>query len=243
MIDLHCHILPGLDDGALDEADSLAMARRAGDDRIELICATPHIRHDHDVVIHELAERVAQLNAVLITHGVSVAVTAGGEIAEPLARSLSEAERDLVSLGGGRRWLLVEPAPGPLSPALVRLAAELAETGRRMLVAHPERHLDRESADHLEAIVRCGGLVQATAETAAQATEGPLAELIERGLIHVLGTDAHSSHGGREVVLSAGFERLAFSPRLGPHIEWIRNTAPMAIVRGDELTAPFAPGT
>ena len=48
MVDLHCHILDAIDDGARDADDSVAMARQAEADGIEAVCATPHIRHDHD---------------------------------------------------------------------------------------------------------------------------------------------------------------------------------------------------
>ena len=65
MIDLHCHILPGIDDGALDLADSLSMARVAAADGIRVIAATPHIRHDHDVRIPELVGRVEEVNREL----------------------------------------------------------------------------------------------------------------------------------------------------------------------------------
>ncbi len=68
-IDLHCHILPAIDDGARDLADSVAMARQAAADGIEAVCATPHIRHDHDVRIEEVADRVGALNAVLREEG------------------------------------------------------------------------------------------------------------------------------------------------------------------------------
>lgn len=241
MIDLHCHILPALDDGALDLGDSLAMARQAEADGIDLVCATPHIRHDHDVAIETIAGRVARLNAELGAAGLNVRVASGGELAEPVARSLSEQERDLVSLGGGRRWLLIEPAPGPLSQGLVDLAAELQSDGRRMLLAHPERHLGPGAAECLEAIVAAGGLVQATAADLATRADGPLIEFAERGLIHVLGSDAHSSHAGRAVALRAALERLAQIPRLADHRDWIAHTAPAAIVGGADVSVPFAP--
>ena len=60
MIDLHCHILPRVDAGALDLADSVGMARQADADGVALICATPHIRHDHDVRIAEPPRRAKQ---------------------------------------------------------------------------------------------------------------------------------------------------------------------------------------
>jgi protein-tyrosine phosphatase len=58
VIDLHCHLLPGLDDGAVDLADAVAMGRQAAASGITHICATPHIRHDHDVKIYELPDHI-----------------------------------------------------------------------------------------------------------------------------------------------------------------------------------------
>ena len=85
VIDLHCHILPGIDDGAADAADSVAMAAQAQDDGIELVCATPHIRWDHDVRIPELAGRVAALNEKLASQRIRTRVATGGEVAETSA--------------------------------------------------------------------------------------------------------------------------------------------------------------
>ena len=65
LIDLHCHLLPGVDDGALDLEDSVAMARRAQREGIGTVCATPHIRADHDVRIGEIAGRAAALGEEL----------------------------------------------------------------------------------------------------------------------------------------------------------------------------------
>src|SRR5688500_15462578 len=114
LVDLHCHVLPGVDDGALDERDSLAMAAQADRDGIALICATPHIRRDHDVRIDELAERVARLNDAFAAAGRTVRVTTGGEVAEPIVDELTDDELRRCSLGGGGRWVLLEPAAGPL---------------------------------------------------------------------------------------------------------------------------------
>lgn len=146
MIDLHCHILPGVDDGALDLRDSLGMARQAVGDGIERVCATPHIRHDHDVRIGELAERVAALNAALAGEGLPLSVLGGGEVAETAVEGLTEEELRLVGLGAGE-WVLLEPAPGPLGDTLLRRVAHLAERGRRALIAHPERHLSADMGE------------------------------------------------------------------------------------------------
>jgi tyrosine-protein phosphatase YwqE len=63
--------------------------------------------------------------------------------------------------------------------------------------------------------------------------------LAEAGLVHLLSSDAHSSHGGRPLRMSAAFERLSQVESLEPHLEWMRDTAPRAIVEGRELSAPF----
>jgi protein-tyrosine phosphatase len=239
VIDLHCHILPALDDGAVDLDDSLAMAAQADADGIEIVCATPHIRHDHDVRIAELPERVASLNGELAARGLRVRVAPGGEVAETIAHRLSPEERVLVSLGGGGRWLLVEPAPGPLSSGLVDLIDDLAAGGLQAVVAHPERHLDQHAPARLREAVARGALVQATAAPLTDGHDRALIELAEHGLVHVLGSDAHSARAGRPVALSAAFERLAAIPRLAPHIDWIAHTAPAAIVAGAAVEPPF----
>jgi protein-tyrosine phosphatase len=241
MIDLHCHILPAVDDGALDIRDSIGMARQAEIDGIEAICATPHIRHDHDVRIHEIAGRVEALNARLNEEGIPVMVLQGGEVAETAVEGLDEKELSRVALGGGR-WVLLEPRPGPLGDSLERRVEELAERGHRSLIAHPERHLSADMFERLARLVAAGALVQATADffLRERSAAGMLA-LAEAGLVHVLSSDAHSSHGGRPVHLRAGLGKLRDVDALGPHLEWIAETAPNAIVEGDELEVPFGP--
>jgi len=241
LIDLHCHILPGLDDGALDLDDALGMARQAEADGIATVCATPHIRHDHDVVIGELAGRIGDLNAELGRRGVGVRVASGGEVAETSLTGLSDEELRDVSLGGGRRWILVEPAPGPLGPSLEGAVRDLLERGFRSVIAHPERHAHRDVKTHLDALVEHGALVQVTAAMLEHEHAAPvILELAERGLVHLLGSDAHSSRAGRPVRLSAGFAALAGVEHLRPHLAWLTEEAPRALLAGEELTPPYA---
>jgi protein-tyrosine phosphatase len=241
MIDLHCHILPGVDDGALDLRDSVGMARQAAADGIEAICATPHIRHDHDVRIHEIAGRVEALNDRLRLERVPVAVLAGGEVAETAVEGLSDDELARVALGGGP-WVLMEPAPGALADSLERRVEHLAARGRRALIAHPERHLSADMFERLARLVAGGALVQATADFFLRERTAPgMLALAAAGLVHVLSSDAHSSHGGRPVHLSAALQKLREVEVLAPHMGWIEDSAPRAIVGGDDLAAPFAP--
>jgi protein-tyrosine phosphatase len=241
VIDLHCHILAAIDDGARDADDSVGMARQAEEDGIEAICATPHIRHDHDVRIEELAARVRGLNARLEQELVAVRVLQGGEVAETAVEGLSEEELARVSLGAGN-WILLEPAPGPLGDSLLRRVGHLRERGYRALVAHPERHLSADMFERMGALVAAGALIQATADFFLRE---PMAKgmraMAERGLVHVLSSDAHTVLAGRPVRLSPALEKLREVELLGPHVEWIAETAPGAIVSGDPLELPFQP--
>ena len=236
LVDLHSHILPALDDGALDLRDSVAMARQAEADGIEDVCATPHIRRDHDVRITELADLTWVLNDLLEKEGVETRVLTGGEVAEPIVDDLDDDELRLCSLGGGHRWILLEPNAGPLTDGTTETVRDLHARGFGVVLAHPERHASDDLHDRLRALVAEGVLVQMTAQFIL---DGHGIDLAEAGLVHVLGSDAHSSHGGRRLELSAALERLAEIPALAPHAEWISRTAPRAIVCGEPLAPPY----
>jgi hypothetical protein len=68
-----------------------------------------------------------------------------------------------------------------------------------------------------------------------------MAELARRGLLHVVASDAHSSHGGRPMRLTGALGRLAAVPTVAAHLEWIARDAPAAIVAGADVASPYAP--
>jgi protein-tyrosine phosphatase len=240
-IDLHCHLLPGLDDGARDVDDAVAMAMQAQADGIRAICATPHIRADHPVVIDELSERREQLTASLRAAGCHTRVLAGGEVAATMVDGLEDSELATVALGGSRRWILLEPPPGPLDDRIGHAVQALQDRGFRALIAHPERHTGPDLIERLARLVRQGALVQATAAyfTDPQVSRSML-ELAQAGVIHVLGSDSHSSRAGRPVRLAPALAALRGVHPLAPHLEWVSHAAPLAIVRGQDPVPPFA---
>jgi protein-tyrosine phosphatase len=241
VIDLHCHILPGLDDGSRDLDDSVGMARHAVEDGIEVIAATPHIHPSHAVAIGELEERVAQVNAELARQQVEVRVVTGGEVSEPMLDQLDDDDVRRVSLGG-RGWILVEPRPGPLSDHLELAVGALTRRGFRSLVAHPERHAGGDFRERMQALVEAGALIQVTAALIADGPAAPvLLELAALGLVHVLASDAHSSRAGRPVKLSHGVARLREVPPMAPYAGWAVREGPAAILAGEDVMPPFAP--
>jgi protein-tyrosine phosphatase len=235
LIDLHCHVLPGLDDGALDLEDSVAMARQAAQDGIEVVCATPHLRADHDVHVEEIPERAAALQLVLAERGIDVRIVPAAELAQASAEGLSDAQLQLATYGAAGGWVLLEPAPGPLGDELHELVEQLAARGTRTVVAHPERHAGADLRERLHALVLAGALIQWTAQFLADnPPDGPVMALAREGLVHLLGSDSHSARAGRPVSLSAGFERLAGAVT-GEQLEWSRQRAPAAVLRGEPV--------
>lgn len=238
--DLHCHVLPGLDDGALDLDDSLAMLAQAAADGIEVVCATPHIRADHEVAIAELPARVADLNVAAADARIPVRVVTGGEVGAERVPDLTDAELRAVTLGAGGRWLLLEPRPGPMDDALQETVEELGRRGFSCVIAHPERHAGADAAERLTAIVARGAVVQATAAHLGEGPAGPtMLEWAARGLLHVVASDAHSSRFGRAATVSEGLAALAGVGEVAPHLDWVARDAPRAIVEGEPLRPPF----
>jgi protein-tyrosine phosphatase len=238
LVDVHCHILPALDDGALDLADSVAMARQAAADGIAVVCATPHIRDDHDIEIDELPARTAAVQAELAAGAIPVHVVGGGEVAQRTAERLDSDTLRRVALGAGG-WVLIEPAPGPLADDLQSLVERLASESIMTVLAHPERHAGEDFERRLRDLAAAGCLIQWTAAFVASPDHGHVAlALAKRGLLHLLGSDAHSSHAGRPVQLREGIDRLR-EALAGDQVTWISDEAPWAVLRGERIESPW----
>ena len=239
MIDLHTHILPGLDDGARDLPDSLAMARVAAGDGISVVCATPHIRSDHDVRVEELSGRVAALQQALDDEQIGLRIASGGEVSALVADSLSDEHLRELCLGDGD-WILLEPAPGPITPLFAALVERLAERGARTVVAHPERHAGGDFEPALHDLRERGCLLQWTAAFLAVGDEGMtnfMSRLARAGLVNLLASDAHSSHAGRPLALGPASARLR-ELGLDELASWSVDEGPAAVLEGGPVVPP-----
>jgi len=145
-----------------------------------------------------------------------------------------------VSLAGAG-WILLEPRPGPLGPSLTSAVDRLLERGFGALIAHPARHISSDLRERMEELIDHGALIQGTAAflVSGNARDGMLS-LADGGLIHVLGSDAHSSHGGRPLRLSEGIAALGELEALRPHLSWIAEKAPRAILSGEVPVPPYS---
>jgi protein-tyrosine phosphatase len=231
MVDLHSHVLPGLDDGAADLDEALEICRAAAADGIEVLAGTPHVRHDHATTAAGMEAALAELQAAAA--GI-VRVVGGGELdLDELARPVEELRR--FGLGGNPAYLLVEtPYVGwPLDFA--DRVARLAAAGFTPVIAHPERNFDVQTNPALlDAPVAAGALVQLTAASldgrGTKRADACARTLLERRTAHLVASDAHAP-GVRAVGLSAAAAALEDEPLA----RWLTDGVPRAIVEGTRL--------
>lgn len=241
VIDLHCHLLPGIDDGPGTMAESLELAVALAADGVRSAAATPHVRPDHpDVVGAELADRRAELQGAIDAAGMAFQVLPGAEVDLAYGLELSDDELRVLSLGGSGSALLVETPYGPVSDLFEAQLFSLSLRGFRPLLAHPERNRAfQENPERLAGLTGRGVLLQVTAEAllrSRRSATGRLAtDLVERGLVSVLASDAHGGHIQRES-LSQG---LAAAKKLvGPGAAVLVEDAPAAIIAGQPPPDP-----
>src|SRR5205085_6051863 len=96
LIDLHCHVLPGLDDGPPDVDAAVMVARLAAADGTRTMVATPHVREDYEFDIALIGERAAALNERLADEGIELQVVPGGEVALSILSQLSQGDLERV---------------------------------------------------------------------------------------------------------------------------------------------------
>lgn len=239
MIDVHSHILPGLDDGVRTVEEALELARAAAAEGVEAIVATPHVRADYPTTAAQMERGVAELTAALEHAGVALRVLPGGELD---LEWLSQLEREDVlrfTLGGSGRYVLLELPDTGWPLALLPAIARLRSAGLTPLLAHPERNSSvQERPERLAEAIGAGALAQVTSAS----VEGRLGRrahaasrrLLELGLVDVIASDSHGAEV-RSFGLRAAAESLG-DPGLA---RYLTVDAPAAIVAG----RPLEPGS
>jgi protein-tyrosine phosphatase len=216
MIDLHSHILHGLDDGARSLDESLAMARLAVADGITVMAATPHSPASTASIVYEPAvvrARAARLASALAAEGIALQVVVGTEVSfEPaMAEKLDRGE--LLTYAGSRTVLL-EPPWGQLPANFATALFSLQIAGYRVLLAHPERLPDvQDDPNLLIPLIERGMLVQLTAQALAGGQGDHMRAVAEmlltHNLVHVLASDAHGPAPRRTPSLAYARRRAA----------------------------------
>jgi protein-tyrosine phosphatase len=195
-VDLHSHVLPGLDDGSPDEATSMTMLRGLAALGFETVCATPHQKAGQFLpsrdAIDSAYRRVTQLVA---TAGVSLRLGLGAENMWD-ATLYERMQSDAIPSYDGGPAFLVEFSPVQLPVALMTSLFELRRRGKLPVIAHPERYQPLWSApDQVTALRANAALVVDLAAVAGYhgRRQGKAARgFLEKGLAHAVASDVHS---------------------------------------------------
>lgn len=243
MYDLHCHILPGIDDGPQSMAETLEMCGRAVQDGIHSIVATPHTLSS---VFHSSFKKVMDLTVVvqeeLAAAGIPLTVYPGAEIhvCPDLLEQIENGDAGTINNNGS--YVLVEFPVNYVPPRFKEEIFRLKLKGITPIIAHPERN-SAIAADiaKLYELVLAGALCQVTAfsitgefgEGIRQCAE----QLLRAGLVHVIASDAHAAFD-RVPVLSEAVDAAAEILKNYEEATGMVTRIPAAIIAGRILDLP-----
>jgi protein-tyrosine phosphatase len=196
--DVHFHILPGVDDGPSDIAESVELGRAAAADGTSTVVATPHVRDDYVTAVLDLADLVGAVRAAIAAAGIDLEVLSGGEVGHEMVGRLRQDELEALAQGPpGGRWILLETPFGAIGEDFHTAAAELRGRGFGVVLAHPERGGDAAvcGAAGLRRELAAGSLAQVNAMslTGGHGDDAEFAAhaLVAEGRAAVVASDAH----------------------------------------------------
>lgn len=233
MIDLHCHILPCIDDGAETIAEAVEMARIAADDGVRKIVATPHISESM-LDFETIKDKTGKLNQRLTELLIPIEVLPGAEISSGMpVRYLKQYS---INNNG---YVLIEFPHSHLPKNAEGLLSEIVREGLKPLIAHPERNpsIIKRPALLEELVGKTGAGVQVTANSIAGGFGRKIRAcshyLLKKGIVHIIASDAHSSRF-RTPELSIALKTTA--KLIGSeNVQKLVVENPEAVVNGGEL--------
>jgi protein-tyrosine phosphatase len=237
MIDIHCHILPGVDDGAQDMNETLDMARKAAQEGIEKIIATPHHKNgQYHNEKSEILEKVREVNEALAAEGIPVEVLPGQEN-RIYGEFLEDYESGGIMTLAYSDYVFIELPSGHVPRYTEKLLFDIQMGGLTPIIVHPERNAElAERPDLLYHLVKKGSLTQVTAASVCghfgKKIQKFSNQLIESSLTHFIASDAHNTS-------SRGFKmKEAFSlidSKFGPDMVYLFTENAELLVQGQNV--------
>ncbi len=210
MIDLHCHILPAIDDGPDNIETSLAMCRMAVEDGVTHVTATPHFRYGEHPTRDEVESRVLAFQARVRDEGIPLTIGGGADVR--LTYELFEAIRNggIPTVNGSRYFLL--ELPDLIPPHVEDFIFEARVKGLFPIITHPERNYSILAKPEIVKRLRdAGALMQITALSITGGFGKNVLRLtqflLKKNLVDVVASDAHGT-GRRSPVLSTAFRHV-----------------------------------
>ncbi|TWD92384.1 protein-tyrosine phosphatase [Neobacillus bataviensis] len=196
MIDIHSHILPGIDDGAQTLEDSIKMAKEAEKEGIQTIIATPHLNSNYDNRKPFILEKVEELNRALVKAKINIKILPGQE-PRIYGEIIEDYERNEIQTLNHSRYLFVEFPSNHVPRYTEKLLYDLQVKGLTPIIVHPERNSELiERPELLFKLVEKGALTQVTASSVCgyfgKKIKSFSLQIIEANLTHFIASDAHN---------------------------------------------------
>ncbi|PID23870.1 tyrosine-protein phosphatase [Sporosarcina sp. P7] len=212
MIDIHSHLLFGVDDGPDTIEGTMRMVEEAASEGITHLVVTPHAYSpQYHVPVTEVESQVRMLRDIIQAAGIDLTLSVGQEVRlhEHIIENLLN--KEIVTLANSR-YLLLELPTQHVPAYTIKIIQSLLEEGIVPIIAHPERNKGiAEKPERLERLVRHGALAQVTAGSVAghfgKNIQKLSIQLIEANLIHAYGSDAHNTDN-RPFLFNRGLEVL-----------------------------------
>ncbi|MFC7371396.1 tyrosine-protein phosphatase [Fictibacillus iocasae] len=212
MIDIHCHILPGLDDGPASIADSIDMARAAANEGIDTIIATPHYNHRYQNDKRTILEKVHALNQTLTERSIPVTILPGQEprLFGDMLRAYET--EDLLTINNLHKYIFVELPHNEVPHYTKQMLYNIQIEGLIPVIVHPERNKAiLKNPDKLYDFVKNGALTQVTAASyigrLGRNVKSFSKKIVESNLAHFIASDAHDTKK-RPFHLRRAYEQL-----------------------------------
>lgn len=213
MIDIHCHILPGVDDGSADMKESMDMAKKAVEAGITHLYATPHHLNEKYVnVKDDIINRAVRLNESLQKANIPLSIHLGQEVRIHRDVFISLEKEEILTLDDDGRYLLLELPSGSVPTYTQEVIYELQLKGIKPIIVHPERNKELiENHKLLFELVQEGALTQLTSGSIighfGKNVKSFSKKIIEHNLTHFISTDAHNI-GSRGFTLQQAYETI-----------------------------------
>jgi protein-tyrosine phosphatase len=240
MIDLHCHILPNLDDGPSSLDESLAMARRAVEDGIHTIVATPHTLNGVYLnSVEDVSENLAILQEALSKNHIDLKLYPGADVhlCPNMVKQIETGEAGTIN--HARKYIILELPSHTIPAAAKEEIFKLKTSGITPIISHPERNTAiQQDSDILYDLISMGALGQVTAMSLTGDfglfVQQTAHQLINQRLIHIIASDAHSADG-RPPVLSNAVDCAAEILGSDEEAGHMVTTIPAAILAGNTV--------
>ncbi len=244
IVDIHNHILPGLDDGPHDWEEAILLAKQAVETGITHVIATPHHKHQHHQYFYEndpatIIKMVDKLNQLLQEKNIPLVVMPGIEfhLHEEIQYDLEEKLDSFLTLNNTGKYLLMEPHSKNYPSYIVDVFSQLKEMGFLPILAHPERNrILRKNPSEIYKLVQSGILIQVTAASILGLHGNRLKNfsrhLLDHELVHFVASDAHHYTRRKfELTEAYDFIELHYSSR---YREFLQSNA-INVVEGKEI--------